>query len=88
MRHRSYAVHISHIVLSYAELSQAGDAVFLEGQAQDSSFPKTLKSDVWKKIVPELQVHGSAACFASQKLMTTAGSIQLPAGMPDGAGIH
>ena len=71
-----------------AEGAKAGDAVYLEGQAPGSSFPKTLKSDMWKKIVPELQVHSSVACYAQQKLVTAAGGISLPAGMPDGAGFH
>ena len=71
-----------------AEGAKPGDAVFLEGQAAGSSFPKTLKSDIWKKIVPDLQVHSSAACYAMRKLVTAAGDIYLPARMPDGAGIH
>ena len=71
-----------------AEGAKAGDTVYLEGQAPAPSFPKTLKSDMWKKIVPDLQVHAGAACYAQQKLVTQAGGISLPASMPEGAGIH
>lgn len=71
-----------------AEGSEPGDAVFLEGKTPGTAFPKTLKSDFWKKIVTELKVHSHTACFAQQKLVTHRGSIHLDASMPDGAGIH
>lgn len=72
-----------------AEGSEPGDAVFLEGQTTaGSTFSKTLKSDIWKKIVAELEVHSHIACFAQQKLVTHKGPIRLESSIPDGAGIH
>ena len=73
---------------SCAEGSAPGDAVYLEGDTAGAGFPKTLKSDIWKKIVAELQVYHHTACYAQRKLVTSRGSIQLSADMPDGAGIH
>ena len=78
-----------HVLLVVAEGSEPGDAVFLEGQTQaGSTFPKTLKSDIWKKIVAELKVRSHTACFAEQKLVTHMGPIHLDSSIPDGAGIH
>ena len=71
-----------------ADGSEPGDAIFLEGQAPGATFPKTLKSDFWKKIVAELQVHSSKACCARQTLVTAKGPVHLPSSIPDGAGIH
>ena len=50
-------------------------------------FPKTLKSDHWKQIVPVLTVQGGRACLEGTPLVTQKGSISVP-DMPDGAGIH
>lgn len=72
----------------FAEGSEPGDAIFLEGQTPGTAYPKTLKSDFWKKIVPELKVQSSTACCAAQKLVTLKGAVHLPPSMPDGAGIH
>ena len=71
-----------------AEESAPGDAVYLEGQAPGTGFPKTLKSDFWKKIVAELRVHSHTACFAKQKLITDRGAVHLDLSIPDDAGIH
>jgi len=72
----------------FAEGSEAGDGIFMEGQAPGTTFPKTLKSDFWKKIVADLQVHSHIACCAKQKLVTAKGPVHLPSTIPDGAGIH
>ena len=80
-----------HILLKgqmFAEGSEPGDGIFMEGQALGTAFPKTLKSDFWKKIVAELQVHNHIACCAKQKLVTAKGPVHLPLTVPDGAGIH
>lgn len=80
------------VVASYlclvVEGSASGDAVYLEGQAPGTAFPKTLKSDFWKKIVAELRVHSHTACFAKQKLITDRGAVHLDSSIPDDAGIH
>ncbi|DBA81496.1 hypothetical protein WJX77_005670 [Trebouxia sp. C0004] len=75
-------------VLQVPEGSEPGDGIFLEGQAPGTAFPKILKSDFWKKIVAELQVHNRIACCAKQKLVTEKGPVHLPSTIPDGAGIH
>ncbi|DBA90993.1 TPA: hypothetical protein ACH3X2_004200 [Trebouxia sp. C0005] len=75
-------------VLQVPEGSEPGDGIFMEGQALGTAFPKTLKSDVWKKIVADLQVHNHTACCAKQKLVTAKGPVHLPSTIPDGAGIH
>ena len=71
-----------------AEGSEPGDGISMEGQAPGTAFPKTLKSDFWKKIVADLQVHNHIACCAKQKLVTAKGPVHLPSTIPDGAGIH
>lgn len=71
-----------------AEGSEPGDAIYLEGQAPGTAFPKTLKSEFWKKIVADLTVHSHTACFAKQKLVTDKGAVHLDSSVPDGAGIH
>lgn len=71
-----------------AEGSKPGDAVYLEGQVPKTVFPKTLKSDFWKKIVAELKVQSHTACFAKQKLVTDRGTVCLEPSIPDDAGIH
>lgn len=71
-----------------AEGSAPGDPVYLEGQTPGRAFPKTLKSEYWKKIVAELKVHSHTACFAEQKLITDRGAVHLDSSIPDGAGIH
>ena len=71
-----------------AEGSEPGDAVYLEGQAPRTAFPKTLKSDFWKQIVAELKVQSHTACFAKQKLVTDRGTVRLDSSIPDDAGIH
>lgn len=72
----------------FAEGSEPGDGIFMEGQALGTVFPKTLKSDFWKKIVADLQVHDHIACCAKHKLVTAKGPVHLPSSIPDGAGIH
>lgn len=75
-------------MLYCAEGSQAGDVVFLENSAPSESYPKQLKSDIWKKIVAEFKVMQGVACCANQKLNTQHGLITLPHDIPDEAGIH
>mmetsp|Transcript_33369 Transcript_33369/g.85285 ORF Transcript_33369/g.85285 Transcript_33369/m.85285 type:complete len:232 (-) Transcript_33369:108-803(-) len=68
--------------------SKPGDQVYVQGGAPSTSMPKTLKSDKWKKIVPQLSVQGGMACFSGKPLVVASGAIQLPAVIPDGSGIH
>ena len=83
---------ISHVTdmtaVNIVEASQPGDAIYLEGQSPGTAFPKTLKSDLWKKIAAELQVDSHTACFAKQRLVSQRGGVQVASDMPDGAGIH
>ena len=69
-----------------AEGSAAGDPVFLEGSCPGSEYPKTLKSDPWKKIVAALCVQSGKATFEGRALCTEKGHVVCP--MPDGSGIH
>ena len=70
----------------HAEGSAAGDPVFLEGSTPGSEFPKTLKSDPWKKIVAGLSVQSGKATFEGRALCTEKGLVICS--MPDGSGIH
>ena len=72
----------------YAEGSQAGDVVYLEGSEPSASYPKVLKSDIWKKIVADFKAIHGAACYTDKKLVTSRGTITLSQQIPDGAGIH
>lgn len=83
-----HCVLLSYTCCGVAEDSQPGDAVYLEGQAPTTTFPKTLKSDFWKKIVAELKVQSHTACFAKQKLVTDRGTVHVESSIPDDAGIH
>ena len=74
--------------LCLADGSVAGDVVYLEGSAPSGSYPKQLKSDIWKKIVAEFKAIQGAACCANHKLCTQKGVISVPSDMPDGSGIH
>lgn len=65
-----------------------GDAVFLEGSSPAADYPKVLKSGPWKDIVAGLSVQSGKATFEGQVLVTSKGSVTLPAGIPNGAGIH
>lgn len=62
--------------------------MYLEGATPASSFPKVLKSEPWRKIVAGLSVQDGKATFEGRPLVTGKGHVQLPSGMPDGAGIH
>lgn len=74
--------------LCLAEGSLAGDVVYLEGSEPSASYPKQLKSDIWKKIVAEFKAMQGVACCANHKLCTQKGAITVPSDMPDGSGIH
>ena len=66
-----------------------GQQVVLAGAAgPPGPFPKVLKSDDWKKIVPQLSVVQGQAAFAGTPLCTAAGAITVPAEITDGSGIH
>ena len=58
------------------------------GGSASTSMPKTLKSDKWKKIVPQLTVQGGRACYGGRAMVVAAGPMTLPSCIPDGAGIH
>lgn len=77
-----------YLHLMVAEGSQAGDSVYLEGSGPSASYPKVLKSDMWKKIVADFKAVHGAACYINQKLVTKQGIITLSREIPDGAGIH
>jgi methionine--tRNA ligase beta chain len=64
--------------------SAPGDQLRLRGQdAPDpAGYPKTLKGDHWRKIVPGLSVIGGVACFEGQPLATSTGAVAAP-GFPD-----
>uniref|UniRef100_A0A7S1SWL4 tRNA-binding domain-containing protein n=1 Tax=Tetraselmis chuii TaxID=63592 RepID=A0A7S1SWL4_9CHLO len=68
--------------------SKPGDQVFLEGGVPSTNLPKTLKSDKWKKIVPELSVRGGKACYRGKPMVVASGAVTLPEVIPDGSGIH
>lgn len=70
--------------LSPDACSSPGDQVVLEGKdvPDVSSYPKTVKSDHWKKIVAGLAVIGEAACFEGVALTTGAGKV-MALGFPD-----
>lgn len=70
--------------------SQPGDIVYLEGQeapADASAFPKQMKGDHWRKLVPELSVKDGAACYGDKAVMTSSGRVTAE-GMPNGATIN
>lgn len=75
-------------IVPNAEGSQAGDVVYLEGSSPAVDYPKTLKSDPWKKIVAALSVQSGKATFEGTALRTEKGCVRLPDEMPDGSGIH
>ena len=50
------------------------------------SYPKTVKSDHWRKIVSGLAVNNAAACFEGVPLRTNAGQV-VAAGFPDASTI-
>ena len=64
--------------------SAPSDQIRLKGQdAPDpAGYPKTLKGDHWRKIVPGLTVLGGVACFEGQPLATGTGPVSAP-GFPD-----
>jgi len=64
--------------------SAPGDQVRLQGHdAPDpAGYPKTLKGDHWRKIVPSLTVIGGVACFDGKPLATSAGLVGAPS-FPD-----
>jgi hypothetical protein len=63
--------------------------VVLQGAASPpETFPKVLKSDDWKKIVPQLSVLQGQAAFAGMPLCTAAGGITVPSDITEGSGIH
>lgn len=75
-------------ILVPPEVSEVGDAVFLEGNSPAAEYPKVLKSGLWKDIVAGLSVQSGKATFEGQALVTSKGPVTLPAEIPDGAGIH
>jgi aminoacyl tRNA synthase complex-interacting multifunctional protein 1 len=64
--------------------SAPGDQLRLQGEdAPDpAGYPKTLKGDHWRKIVPSLTVVGGVACFEGKPLATSTGPVGAP-GFPD-----
>ena len=74
--------------MCFAEGSDAGDKVFLEGGEAPAEYAKTLKSEPWKSIVEKLNVQGGKALYEGKALVTAKGAITLPLEMPNGAGIH
>lgn len=65
-----------------------GDLVHLDGVMPPESFPKVLKLDEWKQVVPGLVVQGGKATFEGTPLVTSQGLVTLPAEIPDGSEIH
>jgi len=75
--------------ISPPEGSQAGDMVYpvdLEPLEDGSQFPKTLKGDIWRSILPKLKVVGEKATYDGKALVTKAGSICAP-GFPENSAI-
>ncbi|KAH7623946.1 putative Tyrosine--tRNA ligase, cytoplasmic [Nannochloris sp. 'desiccata'] len=64
--------------------SAPGDQLRLQGHdAPDpDGYPKTLKGDHWRKIVPSLAVIGGVACFDGKPLATSSGLVGAPS-FPD-----
>lgn len=76
--------------ISPPEGSQPGDMVYpvdLEPHTEDGSqFPKTLKGDIWRSIVPKLKVIDGKATYDGKPLVTKTGSVSAP-GFPDNSTI-
>lgn len=60
--------------------SEPGSLVFPENiTSPDTSLcPKALKGDIWRKIVPELQVVSGTCCYKGVPLLTTQGTVTSP----------
>jgi hypothetical protein len=69
------------------EGSEAGDRIYLEGSCASDDFPKTLKTDVWKRVKDGLVVLGGKATFAGKCLKTDKGEITVSDIIPEGASI-
>ena len=75
--------------ISPPEGSHPGDMVYpvdLEPLEDGSQFPKTLKGDIWRSIVPKLKVVDGIATYDGKPLVTKAGSISAP-GFPNNSTI-
>ena len=60
----------------------------VDGEPTSSAeFPKVLKSDAWRKLAALLRVQGGAATVDGRPLVTQAGPLSVPGGLPDGAKI-
>lgn len=71
------------------EGSQPGDLVHLDGSTAPAAYPKVLKLDEWRKVVPGLVVaKGGKATFEGTPLVTSQGLVTLPPEIPDGSEIH
>ncbi|WIA32753.1 hypothetical protein OEZ86_005938 [Tetradesmus obliquus] len=71
------------------EGSQPGDLVHLDGSTAPAAYPKVLKLDEWRKVVPGLVVaKGGKATFEGTPLVTSQGLVMLPPEIPDGSEIH
>eukprot|EP00890_Picochlorum_soloecismus_P005630 jgi/Picsp_1/6068/NSC_03422-R1_protein len=75
--------------ISPPEGSQAGDMVYpvdLEPPEDGSQFPKTLKGDIWRSIVPKLKVIDGKATYDGKDFVTKVGRVCAP-GFPDNSTI-
>jgi hypothetical protein len=62
--------------------------VHLDGASPPAAYPKVLKLDEWRAVVPGLVVRGGNATYEGTPLVTSRGLVTLPPEMPDGAEIH
>lgn len=65
-----------------------GDLVHLDGVSPPAAYPKVLKTDDWRQVVPGLVVRGGKATFEGIPLVTSQGLVTLPHEIPDGSEIH